>query len=91
MLHHVKVDPVRVLYDDPGLLVRVRRVVGYRYHCSCGETGSSRKFHALARLDGIEHRESVSEERPPFLEEHLAPPFQLRPHEHGGDDSEAHV
>ena len=63
VLHSVKVDPVRVSHDDVGLQVRVRRVVGYRFYCSCGEHGRCRSTHAVARLDGIEHREVVREER----------------------------
>ena len=62
MMIDVRVEPVRVLYDDPGLLVRVRKGVGFRYVCSCGVTGSRRNSHAVARLDGIEHREVMSEE-----------------------------
>ena len=63
VLHHVKVDPVRVFDDDVSLRVRVRRVVGYRFYCTCGEHGRCRSTHAVARLDGIEHREAVVEER----------------------------
>jgi hypothetical protein len=63
VLHHVKVDPVRVFDDDVGLQVRVRRVVGYRFTCSCGEAGSRRSTHAVARLDGIVHREVAEVDR----------------------------
>lgn len=59
MLHRVKVDPVRVSHDDPGLQVRVLRIVGYRFYCTCGEHGRCRVAHAVARLDGIEHRETM--------------------------------
>jgi hypothetical protein len=56
VLHATHVEPVKVTFQHPELAVRAVKIVGYRFACSCGESGSKRDTYALARIDAQAHR-----------------------------------
>lgn len=49
------VEPVRVTALDPSLGVKVRRTVGHRFRCTCGDRGRRRATLAEARSEGRRH------------------------------------
>jgi hypothetical protein len=58
------VEPVRVTTLDRSLGVKVRRTVGHRFRCTCGERGSRRRTPAEARSEGRRHVFDVHVESP---------------------------
>jgi hypothetical protein len=55
MRHKVKVAPIRVHSYNAELACHTTRIVGYRFHCSCGQRGSARASHRRARREGMRH------------------------------------
>ena len=58
------VEPVRIATLDRALGVNVRRTVGHRFRCTCGERGRRRDTPAEARSEGRRH----------VFDEHYEPP-----------------